>query len=195
MIELLVAVLILTVGLIGLIGAFDSARKLSLLSERRTAAAHRAQLEIERLQATPYEELSMISAPSHSAETTNPDYYVKAGSPPEYQYGTGATEVEKLVIATKGECKSAGEKECGVIASEPKGRECSHTIGACEWKDGLLSGTVYDFVTWHNDSGCATKCTATEKNYKRLTVVATVKVPSGSRPVAPVRVSTLVAEQ
>lgn len=48
-IEVLIASLVLTVGVLGLIGAFDSARKLSLLSERRTAMSHRAQLEIERL--------------------------------------------------------------------------------------------------------------------------------------------------
>ena len=52
-VEVLVAVLVLSVGIIGLIGAFDSARKLTLLSERRTSMAHRAQLEIERLQTHP----------------------------------------------------------------------------------------------------------------------------------------------
>ena len=42
LIELLVTVLVLTVGIIGLLGAITSARKLTFLSERRTSAAHRA---------------------------------------------------------------------------------------------------------------------------------------------------------
>src|ERR1700751_5754931 len=80
-VEVLVAALVLAVGIGGLIGAFDSARKLSLLTERRTAMAHRAQLELERLQTYPYRQLAMVSKPSHSSEKTNPDYYVNYNSP------------------------------------------------------------------------------------------------------------------
>ncbi len=191
MVEVLVAILILMIGVIGLIGGFDSARKLSLLSERRTSTAHRAQLEIERLQSTPYTQLAMSGTPSHSAESSNPDYYVKEGSPAEYQYGSATTEAEPLIIAS--ECTSTVTTECGAIASSPSGRECAKYIGACEWKDGQLSGRVYDFITWHKDGKCGEKCPAQE-NYKRLTVVVTVNVPSGTRAVTPVRVSTLVAE-
>jgi Tfp pilus assembly protein PilV len=176
LIELLVTILVLTVGILGLLGAFTSARKLTFLSERRTSAAHRAQLEIERLQTLSYGELAMAEAPSHSTSKENPDYYVKEGSEPEYQYGELSTEAEKLV--TTG----------GAIAKEPAGRKCSTAVGACEWGEGNLTGYVYDFVTWHKDKNCST----TEKDYKRLTVVVTVKVPSGSRAVAPTRVSTLV---
>src|SRR5205085_2003652 len=80
-VEVLVAAIVLAVGIAGLVGAFDSARKLSLLSERRTVMAHRAQLEIERLQTYPYAQLAMISKPSHSAEASDPDYYVNYSSP------------------------------------------------------------------------------------------------------------------
>jgi prepilin-type N-terminal cleavage/methylation domain-containing protein len=179
LIELLVAILVLTVGLLGLIGGFDSARKLNLLSERRTSMAHRAQLEVERLQAIPYGELAMSSAPTHSAQTTNPDYYVKEGGT-EYQYGEKETEAEKLVT----------EPATGKISKEPAGRKCSKEPGACEWEDGSVSGNVYDFVTWHSDKNV---CTKTETNYKRLTVVVTAKVPSGNHQPAAVRISTLIA--
>ena len=179
LIELLVAILVLTVGLLGLIGGFDSARKLNLLSERRTSMAHRAQLEVERLQAIPYGELAMTSAPTHSTQTTNPDYYVKEGGT-EYQYGEKETEAEKLVT----------EPATGKISKEPAGRKCSKEPGACEWEDGPVSGNVYDFVTWHKDENV---CKKTETNYKRLTVVVTAKVPSGNHEPAAVRVSTLIA--
>jgi Tfp pilus assembly protein PilV len=191
LIEVLVAVLILTVALLGLLGAFTSARKLTLLSERRTSMAHRAQLEVERLQATTYSELLMSSTPAHSAETTNPDYYVKAGTPPEYQYGAASTEAETLAIAGS-ECATL-KTPCGAIAAQPTGRACSQHIGACEWKDGVLGGNVYDFVTWHTDNNCGAKC-PTKENYKRLTVVVTLSAPSGARQVAPLRFSTLIAE-
>jgi Tfp pilus assembly protein PilV len=178
LVEVLVAILVLTVGLLGLIGAFDSARKLNLLSERRTSMAHRAQLEVERLQAIPYEQLAMKSAPSHSTEETNPDFYVKEGGT-EYQYGAASTEAEKVAL----------EASNGVIEPSPSGRKCSEKLGACEWEGGHVSGNVYDFVTWHTDN----TCTKTVNNYKRLTVVVTAKVPSDNNQPAAVRVSTLIA--
>jgi len=176
LIEVLIAILVLAVGLLGLVGAFDSARKLNLLSERRTSMAHRAQLEIERLQALPYEQLAMKSSPSHSSEETNPDFYVKEGGT-EYQYGAMSTEAEKVVL----------DATNGMIEASPGGRKCSETVGACEWEDGTVNGSVYDFVTWHTDRAC------TKPSYKRLTVVVTAKVPSGNRQPTSVRVSTLIA--
>jgi prepilin-type N-terminal cleavage/methylation domain-containing protein len=192
LIEVMAAVLILAIGLVGLIGGFDSARKLNLLSERRTSMAHRAQLEIERLQAVPYTELLMTSTPSASAETTNPDYYVKTGTTPEYQYGGASTEKETLAVAASA-CVT-NKTPCGVVAPAPSGRTCSATsFGACEWKDGLVAGTVYDFVTWHTDGKCGASC-PTKENYKRITTVVTVNVQPGAHSVAPIRVSTLIAE-
>jgi len=182
LIEVMIAALVLTVGILGLVGAFNSSRKLTLLAERRTAMAHRAQLEIERLQTYPYSQLAMASAPAHSSEKSSPDFYVTAGAEPTYQYGESAGETESLVVSA-----------AGVAAASPSGRGCSKEVGACEWTEGLVSGKLYDFVTWHTDKNCGAKCPAKE-NYKRLTVIATVNVPSGTHEPSPVKVSTLIAE-
>ena len=183
MIEVLIAMFVLVVGVLALFGSFESAQKLSLLSERQTVMAHRAQLEMERLQATPYKELEMKTTPTHSSSTSNPDYYVKEGTPAEYQYGTSTEEKEKLVVSAKEE---------GAIATEPSGRECSKSIGACEWSDGNVSGSIYDFVTRHSEPG--TLCKVETECPKRLTVVVTATVPSGNRQPVPIRVSTLISE-
>lgn len=180
LIEVLIATLVLTIGTLGVIGGFTSSRKLDLLSERRTSIAHRAQLEIERLQGLSYKELAMSSAPTHSTVETNPDYYVKEGGT-EYQYGSSTTETEKLV-----------ESKTGVISNSPTGRQCSESVGACEWKDGNVSGSVYDFVTTYTEAD-KLSCEG-EKCPKRITVVATANVPTGNQPVKPIRVSTLIVE-
>lgn len=200
MIEVVLAAFVMTVGLLALIGGFNSARKLTLLNERRTAMAHRAQLELERLQTYPYSELAMISKPAHSAEKTNPDYYVNytpaekcTSAEPCFAWNENATSKEEpLALATKEvDCASKEEAGCGIAASSPVGRECSKYVGACEWKDGLVEGYVYDFVTWHADGKCGALCPK-EKNYKRLTVVVTAKATAGNHVPAPVRVSTLI---
>jgi prepilin-type N-terminal cleavage/methylation domain-containing protein len=186
LIELLVAVLVLTVGLLALIGAFDSARKLNLLSERRTSMAHRAQLEIERLQAIPYTELAMASEPTHSTVVTNPDYYVNPSPTTCTSLGAGCYAWNAEAIGAQ---EALVKTATGQVGADPTGRKCSTEVGACEWEDGPVSGKVYDFVTWHQDAACPIK----SENYKRLTVAVTVKVPSGNRKPAVVRVSTLIA--
>ncbi len=189
MVEVLVAVIILTVGLLGLVAGFDSARKLTLLSERRTAMAHRAQLELERLQTYPYSELLMISAPAHSTEKNNPDYYVNTEAT-AYHWDPSNSETETFALASKStECTESVTSECGLVAASPTSRKCSEHLGACEWKDGQVSGNVYDFVTNHADTNCGATC-----KYKRLTVVVTATVPTGNHEPAPLRVSTLIAE-
>lgn len=196
LVEVLIAALVLTVGIVALIGAFANGRKLTLLSERRTAMVHRAQLELERLQTYPYGELAMIAEPAHSTEASNPDYYITAGAPSSYQYGGSKEEAELLVVGSAHkECTSTSEAEaksgCGIVEASPTGRACSKNVGACEWSNGAVTGKIYDFITLHTDSTCA-KCLT--KEFKRLTVVVTVKVPAGTREPAPVRISTLIAE-
>jgi hypothetical protein len=92
-------------------------------------------------------------------------------------------EEEPLVLPETG-------KEAKVYAL-PAARKCSTGVGACEWEDGLIKGNVYDFVTWHTDKNV---CKTTVNNYKRLTVVVTANVPSGTRAPAVVHVSTLIAK-
>ncbi|MGH2904173.1 MAG: type IV pilus modification PilV family protein [Solirubrobacteraceae bacterium] len=195
LIEVLVAMVILTVAILGLILAFNSSRKLSLASERHTSMAHRAQLEIERLQATPYSELTMIEAPKHETSKENPDYNVNSSPTTCTSAGDGCyawnaektTEEAPLIPAIAAvECTSTVTTKCGAISVTPSSsRKCLEHVGACEWKDESFSGNVYDFVTWYEPT-----CITEEKLCpKRLTVVVTL-TPSGS--VAPMRVSTLI---
>jgi Tfp pilus assembly protein PilV len=184
LIEILIAMIVLVVGVLGMVGGFTTARKLDLLSERRTSMDHRAQLEIERLQAlatssTTYKELLAMSTthlPTHSTESTNPDYHVnEAGTEYEYTAGTNA----KLMTSAKGE-----------IQGSPTGRGCSTYVGACEWADGNVSGSLYDFVTTDVEKLCEAK---PEECPRRITVVVTAKATTGYAPTS-VRVSTLIAE-
>jgi hypothetical protein len=97
------------------------------------------------------------------------------------------------VLASKEiDCAVKNETGCGVVAASPAGRKCSVSLGACEWSDGLVKGSVYDFVTWHTDGHCGA-CKPSQ-NYKRITVVVTVKVPGGNHETPPLRVSTLMVE-
>jgi Tfp pilus assembly protein PilV len=187
MIEVLIAGFILTVGILGLIGGFNSARKLTFLSERRTSIAHRAQLEIERLQTVAYSKLALNAAPTHSTESANPNYYVQSGGT-EYQWeqlngqSSTSSNTNKLVTESTGifhptETTAACPTTPEATRSDP-----------CTWSASLFSGKVYYFVTAVKDSVCATSPCP-----NRLTVVVTINVPAGNRAVAPALVSTVIS--
>jgi Tfp pilus assembly protein PilV len=188
LIEILIAMIVLVIGVLGMVSGFDTTRKLDLLSERRTSMAHRAQLEIERLQALStsqptYKELAMLesSLPTHSTVSTNPDNYVsEAGTEYAYKETSAKLIYAKLVTSTTGK-----------IYGSPTGRTCSSTnYGACEWTDGNVSGSVYDFVTADLEKSCEAKPAECPR---RITVVVTANAKTGYSPTS-VRVSTLIAE-
>jgi Tfp pilus assembly protein PilV len=176
LIEVIIAAFVLAVGILGFMYNFDGSRKLTLASERQTSAAHRAQQEAERLQAVPYSELAMSSAPTHVAETcsstSNPDACVSTGA--EYQYDTSKLEKKEALVVATG----------GAVSPTP-----------IAWSGEHTSGFIYEFVSWESDKTCGTKCEEENgKNYKRVTVVVTVTVPSGTHAVSPIRISTLIAD-
>lgn len=203
LVEVMVAVLVLTVGILALVSSFGAAQRLTLNAERRASLTHRAQREIERLEAVSYNELAMTSAPAHSSEESNPDFYVDYHSPVKCN--------EAVVNGVKGGCyawnsEAVAEEEPLVIAEATTGKACSEeeVVGCGEvsptptaWSDGNVSGEVYAFVTWQTDGSsakpyCGEGC-PTENDYKRLTVVVTVNVAASSHQVAPVKASTLIA--
>ncbi|MEA2161488.1 MAG: hypothetical protein QOD66_3868 [Solirubrobacteraceae bacterium] len=198
-IEVLVATMIMIVGVLTAMQALDASRKLTLVAERQTTIAHRAQLELERVKSLPYNQIG-LSGTSASWSSTAGDYtYVgssgascpasPAGSAPTYQpdHSTGGSAAtESLVI-----------------------KGCSYTLGGTStpfttgtvapvtaWTDGTLSGNVYDFVTWTSDPTCSQTTTsgsicATSNDYKRVTIVVTMN--GATHPSNPAVVAGFVA--
>src|SRR5437660_12776783 len=86
MIEVVIALAILAIGVLGMILGFDSSRRLSLVSERHATMAHVSQREIERLEGVAYAQLGLTGTPGPSSSPSNPDYYVSGGSPLTFQW-------------------------------------------------------------------------------------------------------------
>ncbi len=166
LIEMVLALTVLLVGILGMFTGFNASQRLSLVSERHATMAHIAQKEIERVEGIPYSQIGLTSTPAHSTDPTNPDYYVAAGSTLQVNRSTGATE--SLAVDTVN----------GAVL---------HTQS---WSEGQLTGQIYDYVTWTTDANCSPGCTGSQ-NYKRLTVAVTVG--QGLHP-TPVYLSSLIAD-
>jgi hypothetical protein len=170
-IELVCALTVLTIGIFSLVMAFDSSRKLSLVSERHTTLSHVAQREIENLEGLPYSQIALNGIPASSTNPDNPDHYVVGGSPPTLEWNQTASAQESLITPS--------QVSNGSITP------------VTTWQEGQLSGLVYDFVTWTSDPTCGSQCPASGQDYKRIVVAVTMN--GGLQP-DPIWLSSVIAD-
>jgi len=167
LVELMVAVMIMTVGLLALVGTLDSSQALTAVSERKEAVAHVAEREVEQILSQAYADVGLTSTAglAHSTDPDNPDHYLTTASPPRFQWDRNdPTKTESLV--------SGGT-----------------TAPSTAWASGRLSGTVHRYVTRVDDSDCRPSCPTGA--YKRVTVAVTV---NGGQPKRPSIESALVVD-
>lgn len=170
--ETMAALSVLAVGILGSITAFNTSRKLSLINERHTAMTQIAQREIERIEGLPYSQIGLTSTPSTSTDASSPDHYVVAGTPPMLEWNRATLATEQLDI----------DAANGTVTPTQTWNQVT--------QGGTLSGQIYDFVTWANDTQCSPGCPSTE-DYKR--VIVAVTMTTGLQP-DPVYVSSIVAD-
>jgi prepilin-type N-terminal cleavage/methylation domain-containing protein len=217
LIELMIAVFVLTVGILGTFRVFESSNRAASVAEIQQDEIHRAQREIERLQALPYSQLFLTSVPPTSVSKGNPGYYVSAGgcpsSPPTFRWEQPSGLSEALIINgckykfEEGGVKTEEELKAGEY-KENVNKECKGAAGvaACgegvaasaTWKDERVngvSGTVYDYITWVTDAHCnsAKEGCPGVNDYKRITVEVTSNTSNSAiAPTSPVLVSAIV---
>jgi Tfp pilus assembly protein PilE len=198
LVELLIALFILVAGILSTFTVFTSAKHSTSVSEIRSAEIHQAQNELERLQSLSYSTLALTSTPATAASSGNPGFYVGSGTCPTYQWNqsAGATNATSLLVINS--CPYWVFEEGGLKEKAVAGGEVKPTS---EWKDGRLSGTVYDYVTWVNDkycnagSGCPGSNGEGIDSYKRITVAVTSNSTSGSSaPTGYVLASAIVSD-
>jgi prepilin-type N-terminal cleavage/methylation domain-containing protein len=162
LIELMVAITVIAVGILGLVSSVEGGRKLNTVAENNTVMSHVAERQIERLHDMPYESLALSAAPAASA----PDF-VCSGTPVTYAWDRTS-------------CSSTNKEPFVVAAVAAEGLASSSN-----WFDARTNarGTMRTYITFVNDPNCTdTICQGTQ-DYKRLTVVVSV---TNGRPRTPV---------
>lgn len=203
LIELLSAVIVTTIGVIALITTLDTSRELITYSEKREAAVHLAERELERIQALPYAQVALTATPVTASDAKDPAYYVTgsfyrwnqdpaqgepSGGPAPRCSGSGAPAAacEPLVVNGGTDVGSAGTVDPTVSTVAQAGP----TGGT------RITLEVQRFVTWADDQ-CAA-CTS-PRDYKRVTVAVKIGGRDGlsgirGGAVKPVVLSTLVSQ-
>lgn len=202
-IEILVAAIVLAVGIATMVKTFGAAQRLTLVSERQTSVAHRAQAELERIKSLPYSQIALTGT-SASWSTQIADYTgvstaagacpaSGSGPAPVYQpdHSTGgSTTTEPLVL------NGCSYTLSGTSTSITGGTIVPVQAWSQQQPNGSTSsGNVYDFITWTSDPTCSqtstpgSKC-PTSNDYKRITVVVTLN--NASQPSHPAIVSAFL---
>jgi prepilin-type N-terminal cleavage/methylation domain-containing protein len=180
MVELMAALMILVVGILGAFIAFNASQRISLVSERHTAMTQMAQQAIESIEGLSYSDIGLECGGSsgntcpqyNAADPTNPDHYVSSdGTAFQINRPSGASETLDINSIN------------GDVAPVTPWTQAS--------ANGTLSGSIYEFVTWASDSQCSPGCRSSNGlNYKRITVAVTMT--SGLQP-SPVYVTSVIA--
>jgi prepilin-type N-terminal cleavage/methylation domain-containing protein len=174
LIELLIAMMLISVAVMALMSTFDHSRRTTDVSEAQSAATKAGERELERVASLGYSSIAMPVAPTTSLAPNDPNYWVTNSSPAFYRWdqATGGG-TEQLAIASGGGVPNDGGT----------------------WGNARLGGRVYDYVTWVDDpcGGCtSTTDQGITQDYKRITVAVTANPPSPLT--KPVLVSTIVSD-
>jgi prepilin-type N-terminal cleavage/methylation domain-containing protein len=175
LIELLIAVFLITVGVAATIGVIGASSRASLTSQRSNVATQRAQAEIERLNTLSYGQLALTSAPTASTNPSNPNSRVTGSN---LAVGSGLTEA---LVLTPGAGQTA--------MVDPGPQAFSAGVGGA-----VVTGKVYRFVSWHDERCPATLCDGVQ-NTKRLTVAVTIDASPTQVARAPLWISSVIADK
>jgi type II secretory pathway pseudopilin PulG len=165
LVEVMAAALVLVLGLLSVVASIDSSRDLVTTAERKEAAAHIGEREIESIRSLPYPSIALDAAPSSSSSENDPRFYVTSASPPTYRWNQSDTPPSYEEFVTGGGLSSA----------------------PTPWQDGRLSGSLHRFVTWVQDPCCGSQA------YKRVTVAVTLNGPG--YPKKPTVLSSIVRDE
>ena len=133
MVEITVAIFVISIGMMGVASSFDSFQKLIGSSSKRSVAAHVAQQELEELAAIGYKDLVLASNPGTSADPKDPRSGV-SGS--QYRPSSDVAFQDLSINAAN------------TAALAP----------TRSWSEDGMSGTVYRFITKNPSGSCGTNC-------------------------------------
>jgi type II secretory pathway pseudopilin PulG len=143
LVETLVAGIILVVGLLGVLLAFDTSTRSTFRAEESQVALNVAQRELEEMRNLDYDEVALSSAPSASSDPDDPRSRVSGTL-----FDLNDDGIDADLVINGGSLEGGGQVEGGLVNPGPE-----------EFENGDVSGKIFRFVVWRNDPRCTpTQC-------------------------------------
>lgn len=162
LLETVASMLVLSVGILSTLLVYDGARGLTGVSERRTAAAHRAEAELERVRALGWSAIALDAVPARPTGPADPNAMTTTDGTPRLRPDRrDPTVVEDLVV----------DPAAGRVPATPR-----------TWTDGRSRGTIQTWVSVRPDPSCGASC-STPGATRRVTVAVTDDADDRAAPV------------
>ncbi len=193
LIEVVVAALVLTVGLLGVVRGLNAAQSGTTYAERSAILAQAGEQALQAVEALNYTNIADSSAPVRATETdtTDPTYYLSTCATNTcYQWDpTNPAATETVDVDAVNGLVVPGPST-GVVPA-PNSTGCTTEATA----NCLLTYSIYRFISNVTDSVCSQTGVScpTATSYKRITIA--VKNTSGGPPYAPIILTTFIANK
>lgn len=155
-IEVVVAAMILALGAAATFGVITSASKNAQRAEATQVALNRAQLEMETLRSLSNKQLAMTDTPNQSSSPLSPNYRVLNGT---YALVRNPMGNYANMVVNGGSLYGGGFVQGGIVAPGPT-----------PFTSGDVSGKVYRYVVWRDDTSCPPATCPGTQDYKEIVV-------------------------
>jgi type II secretory pathway pseudopilin PulG len=163
-IEVVIASLVLTLGAMATFGLLSSATKNTQRAKATQVALNLAQQELEALRSLEDKERALTATPPHSGSPLHPNYRVETANGTFALTREPPADYGKLVV-NGGSLYGGGTVSDGVI-----------NPGPVPFQSGDVSGDVYRYVVWRNDTTCGASCPG-EQDFKQIVVAVKLDKP------------------
>lgn len=156
MVEVLVAILIVSIGAMATFGLFSSATRNAQRAKASQVALEYAEQELEFLRSMEDKNLALIASPPSSEQELNPDYRVSGST---FALNRSPLGSYQNLVVNGGSLYGGGEISGGTVSPGPT-----------SFSSGDVSGKVFRFIVWRNDEKCSeTECPG-KQDYKQIVV-------------------------
>ncbi len=157
-VEVLIAAVVLIAGSFATFGVLRTATINNQRAKGTQVALDRAQQEMEALRSLPNSELAMTSVPEHSPNPLDPNYRVNSSTETFALTRDPSEEASPpAMVINGGSLYGGGFVEGGAVDPQES------------FSSGDVSGTVYRYVVWRDDTSCGATCPGTQ-DYKQIVV-------------------------
>lgn len=173
MVEVLVAAVVLALASAATFGVLAAATRNAQRAQATQVALDKAQEEMERLHSLPYSSLALKKAPEYSPLPLSPNHRVSG--PNFYAKREPLGEPARMVVEG-GSLYGGGFVQGAMVTSGP-----------VSFQDGNVSGRIYRYVVWRNDTTCPETATGGEdfcpgeQDYKQIIVAVQLNTPGNER--------------
>ena len=117
-----------------------------------------AQRELEQIRQLDYKDVALTTTPAASSDPKNPGYRVSGSDFALGWDGTTPSDNAEMVV------KNIGGVTDGSVSPGPT-----------SFTSGDVSGKVYRYIVWRNDTSCAAETCPGEQDYKQIIVAVKLR--------------------